>query len=145
MTAVRDPTSGLLDLIKSRGHWRVEIRPTRFVPNRVERIAELYPLVERLSVRFRGWDYPHMDSRNGPHIDKDWVGQEFAWAHYKEIWRLYQSGKFIHVFALSEDWRDESDVWPAPPGWNPVIDLHYGLHTHAQWLAYEGIHLALEV
>ncbi|MGG2461041.1 hypothetical protein ACO0M4_14670 [Streptomyces sp. RGM 3693] len=37
-------------------------------------------------------------------------------------------------------------AWPPPPpGWKPVTELHYGLHTHAQWLAYEGIHLALEV
>ncbi len=36
--------------------------------------------------------------------------------------------------------------WPAPPpGWKPTTDLRYGLHTHAQWLAYEGIHFALEV
>ncbi|MEW1653665.1 hypothetical protein [Streptomyces sp. NPDC093707] len=40
----------------------------------------------------------------------------------------------------------EVPAWPAPPrGWKPATDLHYGLHTHAQWLAYEGIHLALEV
>ncbi|WP_438484016.1 hypothetical protein [Streptomyces sp. S186] len=40
----------------------------------------------------------------------------------------------------------QTAAWPPPPpGWKPVTDLHYGLHTHAQWLAYEGIHLALEV
>ncbi|MFE3769224.1 hypothetical protein [Streptomyces sp. NPDC059122] len=40
----------------------------------------------------------------------------------------------------------EDAAWPPPPpGWKPVTELHYGLHTHAQWLAYEGIHLAMEV
>ncbi|MCK7622235.1 hypothetical protein MUU72_03680 [Streptomyces sp. RS10V-4] len=34
---------------------------------------------------------------------------------------------------------------PPPPGWQAVTDLRHGLHTHAQWLAYEGIHLTLEV
>jgi hypothetical protein len=119
-----ESTSRLLDRIKEGGYWRVEIRPTRFVPDRLADIAELYPLVEKLSVRFRGWDYPHVDPRNPPRIDRDWVGQEFAWAHYKEVWRLYQSGKFIHVFGLSEDWRDESEVWPAPPGWHHGKTLH---------------------
>ncbi|MFJ9696142.1 NAD-dependent epimerase/dehydratase family protein [Kitasatospora sp. NPDC101183] len=28
-----------------------------------------------------------------------------------------------------------------PPGWHPTVDLDYGLHSFAQWLAYEGIHL----
>ncbi|MFI2214233.1 hypothetical protein [Streptomyces sp. NPDC020141] len=26
-----------------------------------------------------------------------------------------------------------------PSGWKPAVDLHHGLHTYAQWLAYEGI------
>ncbi|GGX52389.1 hypothetical protein [Streptomyces noursei] len=40
----------------------------------------------------------------------------------------------------------ETTAWPpSPPGWKPVTELRYGLHTHAQWLAYEGIHLVLEV
>ncbi|MGD3106355.1 hypothetical protein [Streptomyces sp. YGL11-2] len=41
--------------------------------------------------------------------------------------------------------RTEEAPWPpAPPGWKPATDLVHGLHTHAQWLAYEGIHLALD-
>jgi hypothetical protein len=107
----------ILEEIKSRGYWRIEIRPMRFIPDRVKDIGDLFPLVERLSVRFRGWDYPHIDQRTGPHIDRDWVGQQFAWAHYREIWRLYQSAKFVHFVGLSEDWRDASQLWPAPPGW----------------------------
>ncbi|MER7988066.1 hypothetical protein ABTY53_21140 [Streptomyces noursei] len=40
----------------------------------------------------------------------------------------------------------EDSVWPPPPpGWKPSTELPYGLHTHAQWLAYEGIHSVLEV
>ncbi|MGW1372946.1 hypothetical protein ACWD6P_01530 [Streptomyces sp. NPDC002446] len=32
-------------------------------------------------------------------------------------------------------------AWPPPPpGWKATTDLTYGLHTYAQWLAYEGIH-----
>ncbi|MCE4947928.1 hypothetical protein LVX13_33200 [Streptomyces albulus] len=40
----------------------------------------------------------------------------------------------------------EGSAWPPPPpGWKPLTELPYGLHTHAQWLAYEGIHFVLEV
>ncbi|WP_157878802.1 hypothetical protein [Streptomyces sp. CT34] len=42
--------------------------------------------------------------------------------------------------------RTEEAPWPpAPPGWKPATELTYGLHTHAQWLAYEDIHLALDI
>ncbi|ANW17095.1 hypothetical protein I3J09_02070 [Streptomyces clavuligerus] len=28
---------------------------------------------------------------------------------------------------------------PRPQGWKPAMDLHHGLHTFMQWLAYEGL------
>ncbi|MER6910177.1 hypothetical protein ABT354_00685 [Streptomyces sp. NPDC000594] len=28
---------------------------------------------------------------------------------------------------------------PRPEGWKPTMDLHHGLHTFMQWLAYEGL------
>ncbi|MEV7601331.1 hypothetical protein AB0O91_28590 [Kitasatospora sp. NPDC089797] len=31
-----------------------------------------------------------------------------------------------------------------PADWHPEVDLDYGLHSFAQWLAYEGIHLSTE-
>ncbi|MFJ9411063.1 hypothetical protein [Streptomyces sp. NPDC101393] len=34
---------------------------------------------------------------------------------------------------------------PAPPGWEPTTGLIYGLHTFAQWLAYEGGQLVPDV
>ncbi|MGX2997349.1 hypothetical protein JNUCC64_24310 [Streptomyces sp. JNUCC 64] len=33
---------------------------------------------------------------------------------------------------------------PRLPGWKPTVDLHRGLHTFMQWLAYEGLGLAAE-
>ncbi|MEV0374998.1 hypothetical protein AB0I10_35380 [Streptomyces sp. NPDC050636] len=38
--------------------------------------------------------------------------------------------------------REERPSRSAPPNWKPTTDLTYGLHTFAQWLAYEGIHFA---
>lgn len=115
--------SDLLKKIKSRGHWRVIIRPTTFDEKRVANISHLYPIVERCSVQFRGWDYPHLDTRKPPCIDKDWVGQEFEWEEFLEIWRLYQSGQFVHIFGMFEDWLDLSkwrskwpEVHPSEPG-----------------------------
>lgn len=110
--------SELLKKIKSRGYWRVIIRPTTFDEKHVANISHLYPIVERCSVQFRGWDYPHLDTRKPPCIDTDWVGQEFEWEEFLEIWRLHQSGQFVHIFGMDEDWRDQSK-WPQTQHFHP--------------------------
>jgi hypothetical protein len=38
---------------------------------------------------------------------------------------LYQSGQFVHDFALAGDWRDQSKFWPPEPGWSPGTHLYY--------------------
>lgn len=114
----------LLKKIQSRGHWRVNIRPTVFKKDRIPEISKLFPVVERCSVSLRGWDFPHIDRRNQPHIDLDWVGQEIDWEHHLELWRVYQSGQFVHVGGLWNDWRDRSELWPAEQGWKAGAVLH---------------------
>lgn len=42
--------------IKSRGHWDVSIRPESFLKARLAKATDLYPILERSKVRFRGWD-----------------------------------------------------------------------------------------
>jgi hypothetical protein len=107
----------LLSKIRSRGHWRVVIRPTAFKKDRVGEISSLFPIVERSSVSLRGWDFPHIDRRKRPHVDLDWVGQELAWEHHIELWRLYESGQFVQVSGMWDDWRDQSGLWPPDDTW----------------------------
>jgi len=101
--------STLLDKIRSRGHWRVTIRPRTFTKTRIPEITFLYPLLEKTSVELRGWPFPHLDPNTRPHIDIDWVGQECDYEDILEIWRFYQSGQFVHISAIRYDWRDLSD------------------------------------
>jgi hypothetical protein len=115
--------SELLEIIRSRGYWRVVIRPGSFVERRVSNISALYPLLQNISVQFRGWDFPHLDTRNEPHIDSDWVGQETDWSYYRELWRFYQSGQFVHISALAEDWIGGSSDPAAPQIWKPGNSL----------------------
>lgn len=122
MNMVPDKNS-LLSKIRSRGYWQVVIRPTRFEEKRLE-IPQLFSLVEKHSVHLRGWDYPHVDHRTQPRVDLEWVGQEFEWEHYLEVWRMYQSGQFAHFFGVREDWRDQSRLWPAPHGWRHGSELY---------------------
>ena len=110
--------------IRTRGYWRVVVRPTPFEKTHIADYGQLFPIVQRNSVRLRGWDYPHIDS-GVAETGSDWVGQECDWQHEIEVWRLYQSGQFVHYFALAGEWRDQSDFWPAETGWNWGKQLYY--------------------
>jgi len=107
----------ILSKIRQRGYWRVVIRPASFEEKHIPEYSELFRIVERNSVRLRGWDYPHVDHKSEPGRGHDWVGQEFQWEDELEVWRLYQSGQFVHFFAMAGDWRDESSLWPPEQGW----------------------------
>ena len=116
----------LVKKIRSRGYWEVIMRPHTFVEKRLPVITELYHLVERTSVNLRGWDFPHIDYQTKPHIDVDWVGQEFEWEDYLEVWRFYQSGQFFHISGMVEDWHDQSSMWTTPKDWKPGSTVSVG-------------------
>ena len=111
--------SELLEKIRSRGHWRVVIRPGTFVEKRVSNISALYHILQKTSVQLRGWDFPHLDTRLQTHIDDDWIGQEPVWEEYLESWRFYQSGQFVDFMGMEEDWGDQSTLSPPEKGWKP--------------------------
>jgi hypothetical protein len=115
----------VLDKIRTRGYWRVVIRPTTFEENHIPDYSNLFPIIEKNSVRLRGWDYPHIDYQSPPLRGADWVGQEFSRQDELEVWRLYTSGQFVHFFTIWGDWRNRSTVWPAEPGWKPGRYIYY--------------------
>jgi hypothetical protein len=97
--------------IREGAHWEVLIRPSVHKKQRIPTLKECWKLVETNAVRFRGWDYPYVNSRlerrlNGP----DWIASWTDFSSQKEYWRLYQSGQFIHYFSVMESlegMRDE--------------------------------------
>lgn len=107
----------LREKVKSRGFMDVTIRPAQFERQRVKNITRLPELVRELSVRVRGWDFPHL-AHETPGIFEDYVELGTEFQHVKEVWRLYQSGLFNHVSGLNDDWRDESTFWPPDQGWS---------------------------
>lgn len=115
--------SELLEKIRSRGHWRVVIHPAKFVEQRVSNLSSLYPLLEKISVQLRGWDFPHLDAHVSPSIDKDWIEQGSEWRQYLEQWRFYQSGQFVDFIGMEEDWLDQFQDWPLPKDWKPCSYL----------------------
>ncbi len=106
----------IADKIKTRGYWSVVIRPIVFVENRIENYSTLFPLVQRLSVRVRGWDFPHIGDNEKTIRGRDWIGQEIDWDNVVESWRFYQSGHFAYLGGYWIDWTNDTAIWsPKPP------------------------------
>lgn len=103
---------GLLEKIKSVGFVRVVIRPTVLPESLTIKTAR--EVVKNASVSLRGWDYPHIASRNDAHGGYEHhaeYAQEWCdWYHHVEFWRMYKSGQFLHYKALREDLSKDGNV-----------------------------------
>ena len=94
--------------LKQRGYWKVTIHPLLYQENRYS-FSEIKDLIERTKVSLRGWDYPHLDRRTT--FNRDGFVESYCEFDYLiEYWRFYRSGKFIHLFGMREDGRDNSVV-----------------------------------
>jgi hypothetical protein len=96
--------------IRSRGYWRVVIRPSLFIAERAP-LRALETIARDTVVQLRGWDYPHFP-RDGVTRGDDSIEAptEAAFIAHLELWRLYQSGQFIHLFGMREDWVGETPL-----------------------------------
>ena len=97
--------SKLLEKIRSGGYWNIAIHPNEFLPDRVDRVSKLYPILRKTSVKLRGWDFPHLNPMRDPRKENDWIEQEFGGEPFLEIWRFYQSGQFVDVSSVPYDWN----------------------------------------
>lgn len=91
--------------IKSKGYWTISFSPLEFHPNAIPTLPKCKSLLSSSAVRLRGWPYPatrNHDSIEPVSVD-DYVEAQTDWEDCKEIARLYQSGKFVHLLALRED------------------------------------------
>jgi len=95
-----------IDTIKSRGYWRINFQPTGKPANLS--LKECEELVDKNSVKLRGWYYPfygHGGADNhGISNYNNYVGGWIDAGEYKEFWRMYRSGQFLHYSAVQEDW-----------------------------------------
>ena len=108
--------SELLEKIRSRGYWKVIIRPADLVENRIENPDALYRILDNSAarIRHRWFGFPHIQWESETRRGKDWIGQEFQWGRYLELWRFYQSGQFIAYRGLYGDWADHAPALPVP-------------------------------
>ena len=103
--------NALLEEIRSRGYWKVIIRPTTFKEKRVQDKSALEHILRKTSVSIKGWNFPHVDDFREFDTGPDWIGQEIETESILELWRFYQSGQFVHYFGMVEDWIDSPDQY----------------------------------
>ena len=99
--------------IKSRAYWRILIRPTEYRDPDSMRYSDLEPVINRSSVRLRGWDFPHISDRDGGiRREQTHIEHITEWQHYLEYWQFYLTGQFIYLGGVSSEWRDVSELDP---------------------------------
>ena len=92
-----------LDKIQRTGYWRVTIRPAYLDKERPATLEQCVETIEVCAVRKRGWDYPHIDYDNIRFMDHRIQGGGDSMGHV-EFWQYFQSGMFVHYFAMREDY-----------------------------------------
>lgn len=98
--------SDILDKINSRGYWRVVIRPNEYNEERLSNLKQISEIVHSSVLHLRGWDYPHIETKNLTN-GQNYLQSFVDFSTYKEFWRFYQSGQFVHRFGMREDWQQD--------------------------------------
>ena len=124
-------TAQLLDKIRSKGYWRVNIRPTEYEERRLGTLSEVRALVKSCQVSFRGWDYPFWEDKELRN-EGEFVECSVDWGRFVEYIRFYRSGQFLHLFSALEDLLDPKEMfknrYPRPTpraGYLSVIGVIY--------------------
>ncbi|MCU5632905.1 hypothetical protein [Bacillus thuringiensis] len=99
-------SEALLHKIHSKGYWRILVRPIEYREKRIASLKECRDIVSSSLLSLRGWDYPHIDHKDFTN-GQNYVSSGCDFMCHIEHWRLYQSGQFIHHFAMEEDWQSQ--------------------------------------
>lgn len=133
--------------------WRVVIRPAEFVRDRIPSLKQCGEIVERSTVRLRGWPFPFIGRDSSRSLrGSDWIGHCVEFGGHIEYWRLYQSGQFLFLGAVreraAEDWdaklRRDSKQHPGRfspeevdriPGFLSLVNVIYTITEYLEFAA----------
>lgn len=142
-------------------HWRVNMRPLPYEPERIPSLSAGFDLVQATKLSLRGWDYPHLSHRpNQRGTGNRWIAAWSDFMNHIEYWRLYQSAQFLHLSVVREavqpEWRAQlrnaaeshgsyrTDVdWDNVPGYFSLLNVLYTvteLFEFAARLAQRGVY-----
>lgn len=108
----------LIEEIKSIGYWRIEIHSAEYQVKRLTTRKRMEELLSSSTVSLRGWPYPCYPADETAY-NGQWLEGKVAWENYREYWRLYESGQWIHYAKLPRAGvaREElfKNMSPLPP------------------------------
>lgn len=135
--------AGLLEKIHGDLYWRVVIRPSIFLRDRVDTLGRLTQVMTASRVLLRGWDYPHVEE-NDIRPGDDWIELGCEWdGRHLEYWRFFRSGQFVHHFAAIE--RFHKLPWsPAPERYLLVSGVVFTMTEIHELASRLSRHAALE-
>jgi hypothetical protein len=95
----------IVEKIRSKGYWRVVIRPQNYNNECLSDLSECRDILRSSVVSLRGWDYPYYDF-NKIKNTQEYITSlcDFDEVGISEYWRFYKSGQFLHLLSMSEDW-----------------------------------------
>lgn len=122
----------LLEKIRSRGFWRINIRPITD-KIRFARSSDCLEFMKKNQVEYDGMSYPFYNGLSVVSIDQldnglksDYAFCSSDYGPYKEYWRLYRSGQFIHYMGIIDDWwQDDFFKRPGLMDRKPFVDINY--------------------
>lgn len=106
----------LVKKIKSRGYWRVIIRPNNFNEKLIGSLSKCREIIQEVHVHIKGYYYPFYSYNNLPTNCLDYIELKDDMSFFLEYWRYYQSGMFIQYYGMIEDWQDQATLvrWQVP-------------------------------
>jgi hypothetical protein len=96
--------SDLAARIRDRGYWMVVVRPSAFAFKRITDLTAVPSRLRLMSIQRRGWYFPHVGRDESTIYGDGWVGQDTEWEEFHEMWRVSESGQFLHLCGMRYDW-----------------------------------------
>lgn len=96
----------IIQRIQKQGYWIFRFYP-KTANAQLFNLPQTHDIVEKNTILLRGWDYPHLPNNpknSGLTVGDDYYQGTVDWQEHIELWRMYQSGQFIHYTSLREDW-----------------------------------------
>ena len=121
----------LIKEIKSLGHWRIELHSTEYQAKRLPTRPSMETLVSKAAVSLRGWPYPYYQAVETIY-NGQWLEGKVEWENYREYWRLYESGQWLHYVRLHGAGAAREEVFR---GMSPLPPLHAG-YVHVRDLLF---------
>lgn len=110
MTILHTSPLTVLAGIHAIGYWRVVMHPSTFNEHKIPTPQQCWEIAAAAQVGYRPYAvYPYLRERERDY-EQDWVQYGGDSGQGLQFWRFYQSGQFIHHFAMSEDVLDEQGM-----------------------------------